>query len=114
MVSSLVKLEHQVGSLVHHLLPKGGEASARETYGNETQPPRVGFAERYEGTIRHDPQNTSHTDHTSNQHAMELMRENLRKLEARVDGLVHQMQGLMHHQDHHITEKVPDDSQGGP
>ena len=97
MVASVVKLEQQVGALIHHLLPKEGHDNA---------PPRPGFAERFdETTVRHTFNHTPPPDHR--QHTTELMREEFRKLEARVDSLGRQMHELIHHQRHHITEKVP-------
>ena len=106
MVASLVKLEQQVGMLVHHIISKEGGASADDTHSNDIKHAEGGFAARYdETTVRHAPNNVAHTDHT--QHSTEPIRESFRKLEARVESLVHQMHGLMKHQGHHITEEEP-------
>ena len=106
MVASLIKLEQQVATLVHH------HSSAHEIKGNETKPRGGGFAERYDDTtIRHVPNNTSRTDHS--QHSTESMRESFWKLETRVENLVRQMHELMNAQGHYTTKKELDDGQGG-
>ena len=48
MVASLVKLEHQVGTLVHHIIlkDKEGGASVNGTNGNGNKHVEGGFAER--------------------------------------------------------------------
>lgn len=113
MVASLVKLEHQVGTLLHHIILKEGGASVNGTNGNGNKHVEGGFAERDDNNTHreHAPNKTSHTDHT--QHSTEPMKGSVEKLEARVESLMHQMHQLMIHQGHHITEKEPDYYQGG-
>ena len=113
MVASLVRLEHQVGTLVHHMIRKEGGASAHDTNGNGNKHVEGGFAEGYDNTthIDHAPSNTLHTDHT--QHSTGPIKENFQKLEARVESLMHQIHQLMNREGHHITEEEPDFYQGG-
>lgn len=113
MVASLVRLEHQVGTLVHHIMLKEDGASAHDTNGSGNKIFEGGFAERYDNTTHkdHAPIKSSHTNHT--QHSTEPMGESLQKLEARVESVMHQMHQLMDRQGHHIIEETPDFYQGG-
>lgn len=113
MVASLMRLEQQVETLVHHITSKEGGASTHDTNGNGIKPAGGGFAERYEETtiIHHAPNNTAHTN--GSQHSTEPLRDSFRKLEARIESLMHQMHEIMRHEGHHITEKEPDYYQGG-
>lgn len=113
MVASLIRLEHQVESLIHHIIP--GEAGTAAQHIDSTQQMNVesGFAARYDETthIHHIPKNTAHTNHS--QHATESMWEKLRKLEARVEGLLHQLHGLKSHHSHINPEEKLENHQDG-
>jgi len=113
MVASLVRLEHQVGSLIHHILPGAGGTSAHGTNSNQSKYVEGGFAARYDETthIHHTTKDTSHSNHS--QHAVDPIWEKLRKLEARVESLMCQMHGLNSHHGHDISEKKPDVYQDG-
>lgn len=113
MVASLVKLEHQVATLVHHIIQKEREALAHDTNGDGNKFVEGGYAARYDDTthIHHNPRKMSDTDH--NQHSTEPMTGSIQKLEARVESLMHQIHQVMIHEGHHIKEKEGDYYQGG-
>lgn len=111
MVASLVRLEHQVGTLAHHFIQKESKASAQDTNGDGNEHVEGGLVELYSTTHVNDtPKITSGTDQT--QQSTGIIKEGFEKLEARVESLMHQVHQLMHHQGHHITEKEPDFYQG--
>jgi hypothetical protein len=113
MVASLVRLEHQVESLIHHMIPGEGATAAQHINSTQKMDAESGFAARYDATthVHHNPKNTSHTNH--DQHATEPIWEKLRKLEARVESLLHQLHGLKSHQSHVIPEEKPNVHQDG-
>lgn len=113
MVASLVRLEHQVGSLIHHIIPGEGKVSAHDSTSNKTRNVEGGYIARCDDIthIHHTPKDTSHTNHS--QHTVEPIWERVRKLEARVESLMYQIHGLKNHQGHDIPEKEPDVHQVG-
>lgn len=112
MVASLIRLEHQVRTLLHHVIGEDG-TSADDTNGNTKKHIDIGFAGRYERSTQfeHAPNDTSHTERT--QHSSEPIVDSFRKLECRVQSLLHQMHGLVIHQGHHIAEQEPVIPQSG-
>jgi len=116
MVASLVRLEHQVGTLVHHFETKEDRAPARATNGNGNQHAEGGFAELYDNTVKHVNHGHDSTLETwvgPAQRSDEPTETKFHKLEARVESLMHQIHQLMIREGHHITEKEPDHYQGG-
>lgn len=80
MVESLVRLETQVGKLVHHLV-KDGESFAHTGHGARGDPDAMRFDET--------------TNPNRFQRPLEPAEDSLAKLEARVEGLMHQVQHIM-------------------
>ena len=116
MVASLVRLEHQVGTLAHHFKTKEDGAPAHATNGNGNQHAEGGFAERYDNTVKHVNHGHDSTLETwidPAQRSAEPTETRIHKLEARVESLMHHIHQLMVREGHHITEKEPDYYQGG-
>lgn len=116
MVASLVRLEHQVGGLVHHFRAKEDGASAHATNANGIKDVEGGFAEPHDNTIKHINHGHDSTLETWIDPALppaEHTEGRFHKLEARVESLMHQIHQLMIHEGHHIKEKEPDYYQGG-
>ncbi len=114
MVASLVRLEHQIGTLVHHVTQKKGGASEHAADGgNGNSYVEGGYAQRYDDTthMHHDPVATSHPQHT--QHSGEPLEESVKRLEASVEGLMHQLHQIMNHLGRDIKEEDQDFYQGG-
>lgn len=84
MVESLVRLENQVGKLVHHLI-KDGESFVHTGHGSKSDP----GAKRFDET----------SDPNRFQRPLEPIEDSLAKLEARVESLMHQVQHIMKNHD---------------
>lgn len=110
MVSSLVRLEHQVGALVHHFRSKEASAPAPGTNGHANGNGHVegGSAEPDEHPVKHVNHGHDSTLETwidptlrSDEHT----EGRFHQLETRVEGLMHQIHQLMIHGGHHHEEK---------
>lgn len=112
MVASLVRLEHQVGTVVRHLTQKKGGASEHATHGGNKYV-EGGYAQRYDDTtqIHHDASANSHPQHT--QHSGESLGESVKKIEAHVEGLMPQLHQMMNRLGRDIKEEDQDYYQGG-
>lgn len=117
MVASLVKLEQRVGTLLHHASLKinedlaPGDPSSLKTDADSTPATNThlydhaehGVADRDSDIPNTKLYHASETDLT--EHSTEAMSKSLRRLEARVEHLMHQMHQLMNHHGHHIPDK---------